>query len=73
MNVKVDRLTSTLYQADCIDCPGSPPVGYGATEAEAVLALVHGLIGRPERWEQYFAVTPTLNGKPVIQQPFRPR
>ena len=43
MNIEIVKLESG-YQADCKDCPGSPPVGYGETEVEAVTALFYMLM-----------------------------
>ena len=38
MNIKIIKVDGG-FQADCKDCPGSPPVGCGKTKEEAVAAL----------------------------------
>lgn len=32
------------YNADCEDCPGSPPCGWGKTKEEAMAALFYSLM-----------------------------
>ena len=43
--IKIDSgLKKGFFQADCKDCPGSPPVGYGKTKVEAMAALFYLLM-----------------------------
>ena len=39
IHINKDNNFDECFQADCEDCPGSPPVGYGKTREEAVAAL----------------------------------
>lgn len=45
MRYKIEK-QSDHYRADCLDMPGSPPVGIGATEAEAVIHLFECLLSQ---------------------------
>jgi len=38
MNIKITKSSDNCFRADCLDLPGSPPIGLGKTE---VLALAH--------------------------------
>jgi hypothetical protein len=66
------------YQADCQDCPGSPPVGYGKTKEEAVAALFYqflfGHTGGPHShsWLDFikFGEPIVINGK-IWENPVR--
>ncbi len=43
MKYKIEKFKDH-YRADCIDLPGSPPVGLGSTETEAAIHLFTRLI-----------------------------
>lgn len=38
MRIKLEKDNST-YRADCLDIPGSPPIGLGITKEEAIADL----------------------------------
>jgi hypothetical protein len=76
MNIKIMEIGKCknfehCYQADCEDCPGMPPVGYGKTPEEAVAALFYLLLfdktGGPDskNWIEYikFGEPIIINGK----------
>lgn len=44
MNIEIIKIKCGCYQADCKDCPGTPPVGYGKTKIEALIALFYLLM-----------------------------
>ena len=47
MNIEITKLnhgSRAYYRADCTDLPGSPPVGHGITEAEAVAHLMYRVL-----------------------------
>jgi len=46
MRIKVDKTDKGKFQADCTNLPGSPPLGFGDTEQEAVINLLHILLSR---------------------------
>ena len=47
------------YRADCLDCPGTPPVGLGRTKVEALAALFYVMLfdstdgSESKNWTQY--------------------
>ena len=43
MNIEI-AVYNDVYRADCLDLPGTPPVGTGETEAEAVASLFQNLL-----------------------------
>ena len=42
MKIKIEK-SDDCYRADCLDCPGSPPVGMGRTKLEALASLFYSL------------------------------
>ncbi len=54
------------YCADCKDCPGSPPVGYGRTKAEAIGNLVIGL-SLDKVWEKYIQAPLEVEFVPYVK------
>ena len=44
MKIKFIKIKNKFYQADCEDCPGAPPVGYGKTKEAALAALFYCLM-----------------------------
>lgn len=55
------------WQADCKDCPGTPPVGYGKTREEALAALFYLMMfsntggSNPSNWLKYIE-----RGEPIV-------
>jgi hypothetical protein len=55
MQIQIEK-TQSGYRADCLNLPGSPPVGIGLTEAMAVAQLAYVLLfsdtggENPTRW-----------------------
>ena len=52
MNIKIEQ-QSDHYRADCLDFPGSPPVGIGRTPELAVAALFWQAMFSSENWLRY--------------------
>lgn len=44
VTIKRDKKEAEVFIADCIDLPGSPPVGYGRSRQEALLYLLYALL-----------------------------
>lgn len=44
IEIEKSRNFDACFQADCEDCPGMPPVGYGKTKEEAMAALFYQLM-----------------------------
>lgn len=58
MRVRITRNEKELYQyvADCIDLPGSPPVGRGTTREKATINLMYMLFMDTHcNWRQYIS------------------
>lgn len=36
--------SGSVYRADCVELPGSPPIGIGDTDKDAVISLLHTLL-----------------------------
>ncbi len=76
MNI-VTTKTKTGWRADCTDLPGSPPVGLGKTEAEAIVKLARILIfittGGPGDYAWWHCLRSdadlVLNGKVLLMVP----
>ena len=43
MNIKIEE-QSDHFRADCLDLPGSPPVGIGRTKELALACLFHRML-----------------------------
>ena len=66
MNIEITKVND-YFMADCRDCPGTPPIGFGDTKEEAVAALFYvmtfGSTGgpHPSNWLKYIR-----EGEPII-------
>lgn len=76
MNIEIIKIEKCknfdpCFQADCKDCPGSPPVGYGTTKEESLAALFYNLMfdttggANSNYWMKYikFGEPIIINGK----------
>lgn len=72
MNIEYRRINegfnfTECWQADCKDCPGTPPVGYGKTREEALAALFYLMMfdstcgPNPSNWLKYIK-----KGEPIV-------
>lgn len=43
MKIEIERV-SIGYKADCLDLPGSPPIGMGSSEKDAIIDLLQILV-----------------------------
>lgn len=60
MTIKLEKSGNT-FRADCLDLPGSPPIGDGQTKEEAVACLLLRMhLGR-ERWFNYIDMSEPIN------------
>ena len=66
MNIKIEE-SSGGYRADCIDLPGSPPVGTGKTKEMAIACLFFLMLfsipcsGESRKWTDYI-----VRGEPIM-------
>jgi len=78
MKIKVDKVSDAHYRADCLDLPGSPPVGTGETPEMALACLFWLIIfdstlgPDPSNWIRYLDKDEPLwiNDKVWIRPPF---
>lgn len=60
IKIEWDNKEETIYRADCLDCPGCPPIGRGETKEMAVANMFMRLLienagpaNRPHSWLRY--------------------
>jgi hypothetical protein len=51
LNIEVNK-TGLLYVADCMNLPGTPPIGRGKSRQEAIGSLLYAL-SKEQEWRKY--------------------
>jgi hypothetical protein len=65
MNIEITKKERKLYYADCVNLPGSPPIGLGKSLEKALIALLVRLL-YSDTFKKYFndyELKITLDGK----------
>lgn len=52
MKIKLIKCGENYWQADCLDLPGSPPIGVGKTDYEAIASLFSNLMYNIEHYKR---------------------